>query len=235
MKVTDCMKARLVLLGIVALALLLAACAPPPALRDDTLVDDTSLVTGDPCTAPCWRGITPGETLWRDALTIIEDDTQFENIQTREDEASDAIGAIWNVAGGPECCQMVAEDGTTVNLIFVRPRPNMTVGQLIEAHGEPVYAIGTPVSEDQAIINLVYPDLPIIVLAFVPGEQGNLSETSEIIGVFYTTEADMELFVTTQSLHAWEGYAPYTTYRTAEDADYEVTPSVTLTPTVAAE
>ena len=84
-------------------------------------------------------------------------------------------------------------------------------------------------------MNLVFPDTPIIVLAFAPGEQGNLSATSEIIGVFYTTPADMELFVSTQSLHAWEGYAPFATYRAAEDAVYEVTPSVTLTPTVAAE
>lgn len=229
------MKARFAMLGIIALALLLAACAPPPALRDDTLVDDTSLVTGDPCTAPCWNRITPGETLWRDALTFVEDDARFENVQTREDEATDAIGAIWNVQGGPECCQMVAEDGRVVNLVFVRPRPNMTLGQVIGAHGAPTYAIGTPVSDDQAIVNLIFPEIPIIVLAFTPGEQGNLSETSEIIGVFYTTAADMVLFTTTQSLHAWEGYAPFETYRTGEDAEYEVTPSVTLTPTVAAE
>lgn len=229
------MNVRLALLGVFALALLLAACAPPPELRDDTLVDDTSLVTGDPCTAPCWRGITPGETLWRDALTIVEDDPQFENIQSREDEASNAIGAIWNVQGGPECCQMVAEDGQTINLIFIRPKPNMSLRQVIEAHGEPTYAVGTTVSEDQAIVNLVFPDIPIIVLAFAPGEQGNLSETSEIIGVFYTTPADMELFVNTQSLHAWEGYVPFMNYHAGEDAEFEVTPSVTLTPTVAAE
>lgn len=229
------MNVRFALLGVVALALVLAACAPPPELRDDTLIDDISLVSGEPCAAPCWRGITPGETLWRDALTIIEDEPQFENIQVQEDEESNAIGALWNGAGGPECCQMVAEDGETVNLIFIRPRPNMTLGDVIETNGEPSYAIGTPVSEDQAIVNLVFPEIPIIVLAFAPGEQGSLSETSEIIGVFYTTPADMELFVNTQYLHNWEGYQSFATYRQAEDAEYDVTPSVTLTPTVAAE
>lgn len=229
------MNFRLVLLGILTLALLLAACAPPPQLRDETLINDTSLISGEPCEAPCWRGITPGETLWRDALTVLEDDPEFEGVETREDENSDAIGAIWKAKGGPECCQMVAEDGQTVNLIFLRMRPNVTLGEVIEAHGEPAYAVGTPVTEDQAIVNLVYPDTPMIVLAFTAGDQVDVTEASEIIGVFYTTPADMDLFLNTQYLHAWEGYAPFNTYRQAEDADYEVTPSVTATPSDAAE
>src|SRR5690606_9896520 len=203
------MNYRLVLLGVLTLALLLAACAPPPQLRDETLIDDISLISGDPCEAPCWRGITPGETLWRDALTILEDAPDFENVRTAEDENSNAIGAIWQAKGGPECCQMVAEDGETVNLIFLRFRPGMTLDQVIDVHGEPAYAVGTPVTEDQAIVNLVYPETPMIVLAFTAGDQVNVTASSDIIGVFYTTPADMDLFINTQYLHAWEGYAPF--------------------------
>ncbi len=229
------MNLRRLLPGIAVLAcLLIAACAPPPELRDETLLDETGLITGDPCEAPCFRGITPGETVWRDALTIIEDDASFENIQSQEDENTDAIGAIWNVRGGPECCQMVAEDGETVNLLFIRTRPNMTLEEVIDVHGDPSYAVGTPVTDDQAIVNLVYPDVPMIVLAFSAGpETGEVSQDSEIIGMLYTTPDDMNLFMQTNSLHAWEGYDSFNTYRSADDAEYEITPSITVTPTPA--
>src|SRR5690606_32282156 len=59
------MKHRLILPGVIALVLLFAACAPPPPLRDDTLLQDTSLITENTeCAPPCWRGITPGVTAW---------------------------------------------------------------------------------------------------------------------------------------------------------------------------
>jgi hypothetical protein len=41
----------------------------------------------------------------------------------------------------------------------------------------------------------------------------------------------MELFLNTNSLHAWEGYGTYATYTSDEGTTFEVTPSVTLTPT----
>ena len=227
------MKHRLLLLAMIVLALLIAACAPPPELRDETLLADTSLVSGEPCAAPCWRGITPGETSWRDAMTILEDDAELENVQTQEDEQSEAVGAVWQPTGGTQCCQMVAEDGETVNLIFLRVRPDMSLGEVLEAHDDPAYAIGTPVTDEQAIVNLIFPDVPMIVLVFAEGPESEVSEDSEIVGVFYTTPDDMELFLQTNYLHDWSGYGEFSQYTNAEDAEFEVTPSVTLTPTPA--
>jgi len=224
------MSFRLPILGLIALVLLLAACAPPP-LRDQTLLADSGLISGEPCASPCWNGITPGETSWRDALTIVEDNANFENIQTQQDEESGTIGAVWQPRGGAQCCQMVAEDGRTVNLIFLRTAPNDTVGELFRAHGEPAYAVGTPFADDQAILNLIYPDIPMIIFAFVAGPSARISESSEIIGVLYTTSDDMDLFMQTNFLHEWNGYEPYADYRSDEGAVFEVTPSITLTPT----
>jgi hypothetical protein len=228
------MNFRLTLLGIVTLAVLLAACAPPPELRDQSLLSDTSLLasTEEACSAPCWRGITPGETAWRDALTVIEDADDLENVQSQTDEATHAVGAVWQPKGGTQCCQMVAEDGETVSVIFLRMKPDHTVSELIEAHGEPTYAIGTPLTDDQAIVNLVYPDVPMIVFAFAGGaEKGEISASSEIIGAFYTTPDEMDIFIQTNYLHDWEGFAPYSTYKNDEGSDFEITPSVTITPT----
>lgn len=250
------MNYRLVILGLATLVLLVAACAPLPPLRDENLLHDSSiLLAASPADAgddqadssadaesgedesndcvgpPCWLGIRPGTTSWSDALTIIEDRSDMVGVETQEADDSDLIGAIWKFEdeSAPQCCQMIAENGDVINLIFLRTAPDHTVGELVEVHGEPDYVIGTPYSDDQAIINLVYPEIPMIIFAFVAGAaEGELSEDSEIIGSLYTTPENMELFLVTNNLHLWEGYQTYTAY---DEGDFEITPSVTITPT----
>jgi hypothetical protein len=111
----------------------------------------------------------------------------------------------------------------------------MTLGQVIANHGDPTYAVGSPFSDTQAIVNLIYPSIPMVVYAFVPGVEAELNANNEIIGVLYMTPKDMELLEVTSSLHQWEGYGPYAAYRGDEDAPFDVTPSVTLTPTPTSE
>jgi len=216
-------------MGIVLL--FLASCAPPPNLRDETLLNDRSLITGEPCAAPCFRGITPGETTWQDAITIIEDDTDFKNLQTQTAENSTSLQAAWQQGDNQVCCQMASEDGETVSLVFLRTAPSMTLAELIEAHGEPAYLVGSEFTADQAIISLVYPDVPMVIYVFVAGaESGELSDSSEIIGALYFTQTEMELLLQTTDLYAWDGYKSYQEYNSSE---FDVTPSITLTPTPA--
>jgi hypothetical protein len=219
------------MLLVILLLLVIAACMPAPVLRDDTLLHDTSLISGEPCAAPCFRGITPGETSWRDAVTIIEDDPDFTNVQTQTaDDGSKRVQIAWQEGeGGSVCCQIMSEDGETVRLAFLRTAPDMTLGEVIEAHGEPVYIAGQEFTEDQAIMSLVYPETPMVVYAFVAGpETGELTASSEIIGALYFVPEDMELLLSTTELHSWEGYQSYKAY---VESELEVTPSVTLTPT----
>ncbi|MBZ0303493.1 MAG: hypothetical protein K8J31_27380 [Anaerolineae bacterium] len=204
---------------------------PAPVLRDDTLLKDTSLVTGDPCAAPCFRGITPGVTNWSEAVTSLEDDGDFRNVQTQNaEDGTNRVQVSWQEGeGGAVCCQMLSEDGETVRLIFLRTAPEMTLGGVIQAHGEPTYVAAQEFTQDQAIISLVYPDIPMVIYAFVSGpETGALSESSEIIGVLYFVQEDMDLLLKTTELHGWQGYQSYQAY---VDSVMEVTPSVTLTPT----
>lgn len=222
------MKLRLLPLALVAL-FLFAACSPPPELRDASLLQDTSLLTNEPCSAPCWRNITPGQTAWRDALTIIEDDPTLQDMQLQQDENSPAIVASFKQTNGGECCQMFTQDGETVDLLFLRVAPLVNLGDLIDSKGEPSYLVGSGFSDDQAIMNLLYPDLNLVVYVFVAGEQaGSLNANSEAIGVLYMKEAEMSLLLQTSDLQAWEGYQTYQYYA---QSTLEVTPSITLTPT----
>lgn len=209
-------------------ALLLVACAPPPNLRDETLLDDTSLVTGNPCEAPCFHGITPGETSWQEALTIIEDTPGFTNLQVQASEDDASIQAAWQQGEGPICCQMATENGQTVSLLLIRTAPVMTLGEVIATYDAPQYLIGSPFTEDQAIMNLVFEEIPMIVYAFVEGtESGELSANSEIIGALYLTPDEMELLLETTELYAWDGYKSFAAYDTGS---FDVTPIITLTP-----
>jgi hypothetical protein len=228
------MKFRLFIPGLLFLVVFAAACSAPE-LRDPALLQDTSLISNEPCAAPCWRGITPGETTWRDALIILEDDPTIENVNTQTDENAVAVAADWQQRGGAACCQAFSEDGQTVSILFLRTAPTMTLGQVIANHGDPTYAVGSPFSDTQAIVNLIYPSIPMVVYAFVPGVEAELNANNEIIGVLYMTPKDMELLEVTSSLHQWEGYGPYAAYRGDEDAPFDVTPSVTLTPTPTSE
>ncbi|MFN8529847.1 MAG: hypothetical protein U0670_14680 [Anaerolineae bacterium] len=225
------MKSRLLPLSLAAVAFvfLLSACSPPN-LRDPQLLQDNSLTASGDCTAPCWRGITPGVTSWNDAYIRLQDDGTLENVTVQTDPNSPAKVAEFQQKGGTAgCCQMYSEDGQIVDLLFLRLAPSVSLGQLIEAHGEPTYALSTEYSGDQSIINLVYPDVPMVIYAFVPGATGALSATSEIIGVLYMTPTNMQLLIETSSMHAYTGYAAFSEYAT--DQPFEVTPEITLTPT----
>lgn len=203
----------------------MTATAMPPSLRDDRLLHDRSLITGDPCAAPCWRGITPGVTAWDDALVILEDDPTILDaaIQTAGDSA--AVAASFAEPSGLDASgQLFSDDGETVGLTFLRLAPDITLGEVREVYGEPTYAVGTPFSDNppQAIVNLVYPDDQMIVYIFAQGRTGKLDNGSEVVGTLYMKSADMDTLLETSSLHEWVGLASFETY--GPDGPFEVTP-----------
>jgi len=219
------MKSRLlvVVLGLI----LLAACSPQPQIRSDKYLPDTSFIDGDPCGPPCWRGITPGETLWNDAVAIIENDATLKDFESREAEDGDQIGAAWAPVDGIGCCQMITEDGQVVSFLFIQTTPDAQLEQVIEARGEPTYLIGDTVDSKQGLVSLFYPDIPMLIYVFFEGDDGSITPASEIVGFGYMTHDLMQFLIDTNDLHAWEGYRTYQYYN---ESDFEVTPSITLTP-----
>lgn len=232
----NAMNTRKLLLGALLLVLLTAACSPPPPLRDDTMLRDFSLTDNQPCSAPCWNNITPGETAWSAALTILEDDEALSDPSTRnpEDEIfPNAVVAEFSRSDGTTCCQIITLDGETVSTVFLRLAPGVTVGQVVSNFGEPEYLALSPYSETEALANLVYPARSTVIYAFVEGEAtGALSAESEVIGGLYITPTDMEELLVSSPLHAWEGYESYKFYA---EGELEVTPQPTATATPASE
>lgn len=193
---------------------------PPDHLLNDRMLVDTSLVSGEPCAAPCWRGITPGETSWEDALAILEGSEDLTNIETQSAPNSSAAQALWQQVDGVLCCQMITNDGETVSGLLLQTAPVMSLDEVIATHGEPLYVSASVFTSRQAVMNLFYPDVPMIVYVFVEGpETGALSESSEIIGILYLTSAQMQSVIVNNDLYAWQGYESFQTYAESEFVD----------------
>ena len=220
------MKIRLILAAM-TMVLLAAACAPEPQILSDELLDDQSLISEEPCAAPCWRNITPGETSWNDALDIIENDETLSDLDTRTNEDTGQIGATWAQVDGANCCQMFSQDGETVELLVAQTTPDIAFQEVLDKYGEPEYIIGDTVTSDQALVSVYYPDVPMLVYVYAAGEEAEIQGENEVVGFAYTTPDLMELLLVTSDLHIWDGFDTFGSYI---NSDFEVTPSVTLTP-----
>lgn len=229
------MKLRLVAIALLSImaAILIAGCQPQVELLSDQYLQDTSLVTGDPCSAPCWRNITPGETTWTDALARVQDDATLAEVQEQsaDEEGSTEVAITFQNRDGIPCCLLYSTNGEVVDQILLQVAPAMTTGQVIDVLGEPTYVAGTDsenaqgLSPEQASLALYYPDNQTVVYAFVEGrESGALTEASQIFAVLYVRPDDMEEVISGSSLYLWDGYKPYAEYITG---DYDVTPEPT--------
>lgn len=209
------MSRRLFLLLTILVAIVVAACSPTVNLLDEKNLSDESLLTGEPCEAPCWNNIIPGETSFRDALILVEDDSRFTNVEEVEpdEETSARLFGFSTGEGTNICCQVLSEEGEVIDSMLFFLAPEMTIGDIIEKYGEPTYVIGEEVVEgEQAILFLVFPDVPIVLYAFVAGATGELTDSSQIVGVLYMTDAAMERLINGNSFYNWEGYQGFSDY-----------------------
>ncbi len=232
-KVFSLMKLRLaaILSLILLTTLVIAGCAPQIELLSEQYLQDTSLVSGEPCGAPCWRNIIPGETRWTDALTRVQDDPTLAEVQEQSNEETSEVAITFQNRDGIPCCLLYSQDGQFVDQILLQVAPQMTIGQAIETLGEPTYVSGTDnenaqgLSPEQASLALYYPEQQTVVYAFVEGkENGTLTEQSPVFAVLYVRPEDMDEVIAGSALYNWEGYQAYAAYI---DGSYDVTPEPT--------
>ncbi len=216
------MNRRLLYALLLFAAVALASCAGEINLLDETKLRDTSLLSGEPCGAPCWNGITPGETSYRDAKLILQSDGRFKIGEESEAEGDDP-GRVFTFAEGEnaDCCQVISRDGETITSFMLQVAPVMTYGPVFDKYGEPRYVAGQQVSDEQAYAVFVYPDTPMVIYAYVAGgNQGAVSVDNKIIGVMHMAGAEMQELLTCARLNYWQGFVPLNTYAGTEEFDY---------------
>lgn len=230
------MKLKVVGAGVLLL-FIMAACSPPPVLRDPDVLNDTSLVSGEPCSAPCFQGITPGVTRWNEAVTLVEDSALFSNSEIKDADDGPTRALEFNTADtNKRCCGVYSDDGQIVTSIFVLVAPDNTLGEVIAKYGEPSYLTAESISDDQASVAVVYPDVPMILYVFAAGmETGSLSADSEIFGHVYMTADGMRRALSGSSLYAWTGYNTVAQLTSGELATTPLPEGVTPEPEMTAE
>ncbi len=184
-------------------------------LRNPYLFQDTSLVTGEPCDAPCWEGITPGETTWDDAIVILEAleaEDRIADLQFIPSEGDPSINAVWVQPDGDPCCRILTDDGETVSFMILQVAPEMSLDGVIEKWGEPEFTSASEVDNRQVIFNLFYTEVPMIVYVFAAGMDDALSDSSTIIGMTYLVDVDMQDVLANIPLTTWPGYITYADY-----------------------
>src|SRR5262249_33308305 len=125
--------------ALLLVGLILASCSPPPPLKSEKYLKDTSLLTPAPsgCADPCFHGITPGVTTFTDAVAKIKADTAFSDVQTQDKPPA----ASWSAADTKEaCCQLSANPETgLVNAVLVKVAPKMTVKDVMGKYEDPKF------------------------------------------------------------------------------------------------
>lgn len=209
------------------------------------MMHDREMVAQDPeCEAPCWRTITPGHTTWDEAIEYLntlvwsleentsgiiaeleveelEDTEEIQSIATFRPVRSRQIGAL--------CCQLFTRTGEYVDVLIIQVAPSqrlgMTVGAFIEKYGPPSFLVGSVYDRDdeQALMNMIYPDIPMVIYAYVDqGAAGELRDRNEVIGFMLTTYDEMQTILTSNNLHTYEGNAPFQVYSSDEGAEFEL-------------
>ncbi|MCY4463935.1 MAG: thioredoxin domain-containing protein [Chloroflexi bacterium] len=180
--------------------------APEATLLNESYLMDDSLLTGEPCAAPCWHGIRPGETSLADALDIVG---RLDGMTVVN--SSDTTFVFASASGAP-CCQISSQGGEHIATMLFQLAPHFTVGDLIAAHGEPSFVTGQPFSASESVLMLYYPETPMLLYAVVAGMDGQLNESSPIVSAIYAAEDVFAGAFATTPFDNWKGYLTYNEY-----------------------
>ena len=124
-------------LGFILLGLALLSCSAPASVQDQ------SLVTGTPCTPPCWYEITPGSTDALQAQDILKDIAIINPVSVRSSDRSlydGTDGAIdWEYmdASGPTDGGFLMLAGPLVKWHQVFYPHGLRLADIIDTLGEP--------------------------------------------------------------------------------------------------
>lgn len=152
------------------------------------------------CTPPCWQYMTPGTTIERDAVAILHDPQLVKSETLRPQQTGDPqIQEYWYHLQQPSIGSIgsvTVKDGV-VNTIYLNPHFDVTLGDLVDRFGEPIYLFVQEMPGDLVCydIGIYYPNQGIMARllnchdlwrdASVPMGSTRLSEESIIESVYY--------------------------------------------------
>ena len=187
--------------------LVVSGCSPSPQLRNDAYLNDSSLVSGDPCEAPCWQSLIAGESAWGLAQDLIANNADYTVITNSRDRNTGEAWIEFAYQDGPVCCRVYSRTQETLSSVYLLLSPQSTVKEVVERYGEPQFITAQEETPDQSYLALVYRDLSFVVYVFADNlSSSEITEDSQVIGVAYHAQSEMEILLQSQTLFSWNGY-----------------------------
>jgi hypothetical protein len=189
--------------------------APPTHDLDGSALRDPFI--GDPCAAPCWYNIVPGETTKDEALGLLnEQQLPCRYVDINESsQRGIRCNSIW----------MPFEEANTIKMIvFYSPGDSITIGEVVEHFGEPNFVVfdsaGGTVEQPSVIIDLLYTDKGLS-FEVVTEEDSSLMlneafqleaytyrQPEDILSLVERLKSDKNAFI-----FEWHGFADYQGYQ----------------------
>lgn len=177
---------------------------------------DMSLLTDEPCAAPCWQGIVPGVSSVEDARRVLETCVYVsEGGYSEEQQGKQTKLLLWHSADCPECTinTMSFEDNVVVTISLAITH-DLTVDDVLQKFGIPegvTTGLGGLSERKYLAVSLFYPSKGLTFVASVPLDQPSLEPSTQVKHASYSVPKsfdDLSAFPPEflQRIEPWQGY-----------------------------
>lgn len=173
-------------------------------------IGDGGLLSKDPCGPPCFLGVVPDVTTYTEAIQILTDYQYLDSCKERDNTEEGGVQWI-----GCSSTFIFDFDQDKSHVIFVGfdPQQEITVQDVIDEFGEPVYlnviVSGYEYSIRVTTIRMYYPDSKMAIwLEDQKGGSYLLEPTTEIDNVRYLG-GDLDDSIFRPRKQDWQGYIEY--------------------------
>ena len=172
---------------------------------------DGGLLSNEPCTPPCFYGITPGVTTEEEARSILVQKEVFENCEEFDNSS------VGGNSQGIRCNHFVVyfSDSMVFDLGFY-PESKLTLGEIIAEHGEPdrlyTFSMSTPDNPLYGNLSLCFDHFHMIIgVPEILGEVYHVSQETRILDVSYLSSEEnyKRMCYDLKGSQPWKGYGDY--------------------------
>jgi len=174
------------------------------------ILRDSGFLSGEPCMAPCFLGITPGKTSFENAIPLLEKYLYYPAWECEYGFNFKMIGC--SLSGEHHTIRITPDFSTNlVREISYFPSDSISLEKIIEHYGEPdhMYIWDSQVGEPDTAINLYFDSIQTrVTLKELYRYEYEVAQSSEVVEIFFSDETLYLDYVSTVT-HSWKGYGIY--------------------------
>ena len=191
------------------ISFLLLSCDKNQISTPEILIDKSVFLSEEPCSPPCFLGITPGESTESDVIRILIENNIYENCRgfNKEEE-----GGFKGLNCGTQITIRYIKNKDLVKDVGFTPADKLVVSDVLQEFGVPegVFVLGGTIHSDEVNLVLIYPKISTWIRLETQNEYPYLLEqSSRITRVIYGHEIDETDYSEWQGWMEWHGFGKY--------------------------